>query len=455
MALSAADKQFLADITHECDPATPLEFGDSRYVPLDAKPGDGQEPVRGKDVVLPMLSDIGRSSGSTTQLLAGFRGSGKSTELRRLKHALEDAGYDVVLKDAQGFLNLTTELDVSGFLIALGAALEEGLAPLLAEAGAPPRKKTLAEIVSEYFKKRSLKVEGFEVGGDYAGFTAKLVGSLRVDPSFKDLFAEHMKGLIYEFSGEFRAWINDLLTFFRTHRAEKKGLVFIFDGVDHIRGIGPSDQRAKVQRSVEAVFGQFSEMLRFDGLHVVYTVPVYLPFLNPALAGLFGSPVKRVPMTKEHERGPERPDYARGIEALKLFATRRIHEPERLLGPDWGQSLHAMARASGGYLRDLLRLLLAVIETADAGGVLPVPPYVVEREIAELRDEYRRAVTPEDAKVLKRVADTFSVEDVPDEYRVRLADLFETHVTMCYLNGEEWYDVHPLILDRVMKVPAA
>ncbi len=44
------------------------------------------------------------------QLLSGFRGTGKSTELRRLKDQLQASGYLVVLCDIEDYINLSTPI---------------------------------------------------------------------------------------------------------------------------------------------------------------------------------------------------------------------------------------------------------------------------------------------------------------------------------------------------------
>lgn len=36
-----------------------------------------------------------------------------------------------------------------------------------------------------------------------------------------------------------------------------------------------------------------------------------------------------------------------------------------------------------------------------------------------------------------------------------LARFFDTHLVLCYRNGDEWYDVHPLVSEQVCKQAAA
>ena len=90
----------LADAFNACDPASPLDAGDPRYV--DLTPGRGEEG----SAVAQCRKRILRSSSPLVQLFAGHRGCGKSTELRRLQHTLEEDGYFVAFFKAEQSLDL-------------------------------------------------------------------------------------------------------------------------------------------------------------------------------------------------------------------------------------------------------------------------------------------------------------------------------------------------------------
>jgi len=84
------------------------------------------------DPVNELQATIEWSPIESAQLFSGFRGTGKSTELRRLKAQLEKAPPEqgstkVVLCDMQEYLNLTTPIDVSDFLLAVAGAFGDAL----------------------------------------------------------------------------------------------------------------------------------------------------------------------------------------------------------------------------------------------------------------------------------------------------------------------------------------
>ena len=107
----------------------PLDPSDERYVPLYEDPGLADEdPVK-------LLADGIEWTSESVQLLSGYRGTGKSTELRRLKARLEKSGYLVFLCDVEGYLNLSTPIDVSDFLMVVAGAFGEEVNRRLEEDG--------------------------------------------------------------------------------------------------------------------------------------------------------------------------------------------------------------------------------------------------------------------------------------------------------------------------------
>src|SRR5262245_20859615 len=64
----------------------------------------------------------------STHLFSGFRGTGKSTELRRLRARLQQTGrHVVILCDMVDTLNLATPVDAADFLIGVAGAFGDAL----------------------------------------------------------------------------------------------------------------------------------------------------------------------------------------------------------------------------------------------------------------------------------------------------------------------------------------
>lgn len=113
------DGKFLKDFYNAVS-NRPLEPDDPRYVPLY------DEALAGTDPVAQLALAVERSTESV-RLFSGYRGTGKSTELRRLKRQLEESGHLVFLCDMEHYLNLSTPVDVSDFLMAVAGSFDEAV----------------------------------------------------------------------------------------------------------------------------------------------------------------------------------------------------------------------------------------------------------------------------------------------------------------------------------------
>jgi hypothetical protein len=99
MALTASDREFLKGFFRSVnfEPIDPTD--DAKYVPIYSDPELASDLEN--DPVLLLGRAIEWTPGETVQLFSGFRGTGKSTELRRLRQHLKDQGYLVVLCDME------------------------------------------------------------------------------------------------------------------------------------------------------------------------------------------------------------------------------------------------------------------------------------------------------------------------------------------------------------------
>jgi hypothetical protein len=131
-----------------------------------------------------------------------------------------------------------------------------------------------------------------------------------------------------------------------------------------------------------------------------------------------------------------------------LAVLRRVVEARG----DWQRLLPAdgfdrICRASGGHLRDLFRLLREVLLRVRD---LPAGTEEVDRALGSVRAEMQ-PIPDDDAVWLGRIADEHGValEAMGDLFD--LARFLDTHLVLCYRNGAEWYDVHPLVRDLVIE----
>lgn len=98
-----------------------LSPDDPRYVAVFADEGDfaKEDPIR------EIAGNITIAESSSVNLLTGPRGSGKTTELKRLATLLRADDCVVFHCDMSRYMNLTTPVEVSDFLISVMAAFND------------------------------------------------------------------------------------------------------------------------------------------------------------------------------------------------------------------------------------------------------------------------------------------------------------------------------------------
>lgn len=403
----------------------PLEPGDPRYVPLY----DSDE-----DPVLALMEGVQFSPGESTQLLSGYRGSGKSTELRRLKQYLGSERYAVVLVDIEDYLNTASPVDIVDFLLALVAAFEESSPGKLKERGLLSRLKGILGRVR--IGEATVKVPGDIL---------ELKLSLKSSPAFVDQLRQHLAGSLGELVKDVRELVAELVKTTLIADASATEVVLLVDSGEHFRGTLTTD--ADVQSSVENLFFNQADNLQFKGLHIVYTVPPYLKTRVGGAAGKYrpGAPLQVIPAVKV--RTEDGQENEAGLAALQAIVDLR-GDWKALLGED-GAQLRRISLASGGHLRDLIRLLQEVIRRSLRVDQRPTPERIVTGAIDQIAREFL-PLADDDALALWRVHND---HDSPMESiaggLTTLSRFLDTHLLLCYRNGREWYDVHPLILDDV------
>lgn len=414
------------------------------------------------DPVERMATGIEFAAAGSAQLFSGHRGTGKSTQLLRLKQRLEqDPTYKVVICDMEDYLPMTDAVDVVDFLLAAAGALSEALAvPELL--GKDP--------VYSYWPRftgwlRSQKIEVSELGlgakaavgsakdGVGAEASAGIKLNLKTDPEFRKLVRERMKLHVGAFRVEVHSFVQDCLKALRSKHGDKNiELVVIYDSIEHLRGTTANAQ--EVSDSVERLFRGHADALRFPFVHTVFTVPPWLRLQHAGVGTDNFDAYLQIPCVKVRTR-PEAADspssdHFPGLDALWKVGQKR-GDLAWLLGER--AAFDELARASGGYLRDLFRMLSQLVNEANSHGV-PISADRRELAIMELRNAYA-GFTNQDAAWLRSIDKTGSLDVKQAAHHHNLARFLDTHLLLAYRNGEDWYGVHPVIRELVARRAAA
>lgn len=419
---------------------------------LTPRPLDVSEPIgqkryvelaeAGRGAVNELQATIELSMDTTTQLLSGPPGSGKSTELYRLRRELRAEGFRADVVDIQAYLNTSSPVDVTEFLIAVAVGAHDVLAPQLPD----PQRPGFARRLWAMLRRLDLTVEiagvtasasadSVEVGGFGASASVDLSRELKSNQPLVEEFRDKLSYHLPELYSEVAEFLRELLN---ENEDLGQGAVLIVDGLERLQGTMSNEQQ--VQQSVESLFVQHAGELRFRSHHLVYTVPTYLQFTAPGALPYDRRPFVPVPHLRPQAGGTDAAAEQNLCE-LREVVRRRI--PVDRIFPS-ADLLDAVIRASGGHLRDLFVILQVLVRLMRQMHLsLPVEPSHVEEAIREVARPFA-AMTAEQAQFLRAVATGDgivqpSAADVP-----LMAKLLQSHMLLGHSNGVDWYEVHPL-----------
>lgn len=413
---------------------TPLQPGDSRYVDCRAVRGD-------EDVVADLGRTIRRSKALTQQLYTGYRGSGKTTELLRLKEHLEKQNHVVVYFAADEEDLSVQDAQYTDILL----ACTRHLLKELKDANSGPildwLKRRLRDLQEVMAREVNLdNVVSLELG---LKEFAKITTAVRTDPSQRQKIREkiepHTEGLLTA--------LNQFIQDGRNHLPDKTKLIVIADNLDRIVPIFRDNGRS----NHEEIFLDRHEQLKALHCHIIYTVPISLVYSRWAteLMNCYDDIPQVLPsiMVRQEDRSV----YADGIARLKEMINLRVPPTLRAnLVPQVFESeelLQDVCLMSGGYVRDLIQLMQEAINKTDT---LPISAQAVQRATDALRDVYRRAVEEDWWKNLREVHQSQKIEN-DNLHRSLLFSRCVLEYRYFDANNKKhtWYDVHPVLWEEL------
>ncbi len=418
--------------------ALPLDPTDPYYVPI-------LESTPDKDPILALWNRIDLAESESVNLLTGFRGNGKSTELKRLKKMLEeDSNCRVFLVNMLDYMFMTKPLALSDFVLSLMAALANSV---------ENNFKSLAPLSQSYWERLNhfltseVKLDKIDIGTKGAGASAKLGIQLTTDPEFKSRVQKHLEGHLTKLVSDAREFVDELVCKIREQTGDPdKKVVLLVDSLEQIRGVG--EEAETIYASVVELFSGQASNLSFPKLHLVYTVPPYLNTLAHNLGRtLGGHPITQWPNIHVRQSNDEA-DHL-GLELMVTIIKKRFPDYEFVIPKE---TLLRLAGVSGGDLRDYFRLIrecaigLRISRMADPKAQLNAS--AIKRVIQQLANELL-PIAEEDAKWLARIHRTKKAALKTEKELSSLARFLDSNLIMNYLNGEPWYDVHPLLIPEI------
>jgi len=429
----------LQNFVQSCNPTVPLGANDPRYVPLD----EGT-PVRGSDgrsCMDDLAVTILRAPPEvlTCQLFSGFPGTGKTTELTRLGARLtasRDLPTHVVYVDFQDYINLYAAASVTDVLQVIAYVLDREAT--VAEGKDPETTPGYLSRLADFLTRTDVELKGIETKIGVEAFATSLKLEAKHNPTFRAAVHKALAGRFQQFAADARSEMTQaLVRLQRTTHAQR--VVLICDGLEKIAPVR-EEEREQVENSVETLYVQHAELLHLP-CHAIYTFPVWLRFRTAPLGNLYDRDPQILPSVKVAEQDVACTPYRAGYDKLVEILRRRL-DLGRIFGADLTVTLEPLVAASGGYTRDLLRLVREVLYQAT---VFPATPRDCETVARRLAEDYARTIRTPDLDLLVEVATTHGLPAGDSARLARFGRLFEQFLILAYRNGSEWYDVHPLV----------
>jgi len=400
------------------------------YVALD--------DVRGNTGVVRRLAErIYLATGRTCQLLAGHRGGGKSTELRRLQRELAEGEprFFVVFCQSDDDID-RNDVDFPEVLIAV-----------VRQMAAQLKDREGISLKPGYFKdrlKRLKSILGSEVSFDSVELDVGLVrlsGGIKGSPEtrarVREMLEPDTSNLLFA--------ANDLISKAKLE-LQKKGyrdLVILVDDLDKM--VVRPHPTAGCSTAAHLFINREAQLAGFE-CHTVYTIPLALAYSaqEQTIANLYGGHVPVIPMIKVRHPPPTSKPYGAGVRKLREIIAKRLTKARAkdtdLFRSD--QVRDKLIKLSGGQPREIM----IMVREAIISGELPITDRAIERAVRESRRAYARQLRAEHWPIIEQVKKSGTITRTEDNDEL-IRDLLDSRAVLQYMNDREWYDVNPVVAD--------
>ena len=423
----------------------PLRSGDARWVDLTSARSDAD--LRHLRILLQDYANP--DSGFAKIAFTGHRGCGKSTELFRLAHDLEE---DFVTLHLFADETLIQDCDYTELMLWLvhslvnefkdrGYALDERLVGAtvdwFAERAIEDIKIVNTEIQAE------AQAEG-AAGGSLYVIKGKLLARLKSMIRGSVERRMSMRRRLQQYASELIDQVNLLLdeaARVLNDNGKQPRLLVIQDNLDRL----PPD-------TARRLFITNGDLLKSLDVHAIYTVPIAITLAPDSISSVFEN-CFAMPMVKVTHRDGS--PHEEGLQGLVEGIAERVDIDSVFTSRDVARR---MAEMSGGSVRDLMRLVNYTQLAARADGKAKMDDEAAEQALRKMRIEFERLLIPGEvyypllAHVHEKKHSWILNPERADPQSVQAAREFFSQLlfngTVLEYNGEEaWYDVHPVVRD--------
>ena len=360
-------------------------------------------------------------SNTNSHLLLGHRGCGKSTELNKLIQELKSESYPVCKIKCLEEIDIYN-IDRNDILLLISNALIK-----IAEENKIKIPKSLSEKIYDFFKEveivyeKTSEKEG-DIGSNLNLFLVKVKGEIKYGTSKRTTIRTVLQNNV----GEWLQNINELKDII--YNKKQKLPILIFEDIDKIPN--PQDALTIFNNSILS-------NLQFP---TIFTFPIGIAFSSEFTPIRNQYKVHFLPMIKTHDKNNN--DYIEGINIIKEIIYARA---DKNLFED--EAVTLLIKKTGSILREVFNCINTAAFRAYKRGSDRVETEDIARALLELQSDYRRTIVTGDYAKLWKIYQT--KKDIDNEENAdKMLKYLQAQIVLEY-NGEQWFDVHPLVFDFI------
>jgi hypothetical protein len=349
-------------------------------------------------------------------LFCGHIGSGKSSELFKLKQDLDNE-FLMIYYSIKEYMNLSGTNT---------STLMETMAEKLKETAVKTKVKLEKDIL-ESLKKWKNSERRVRYQDEKRTGAAGIGGNLGVINARGELHTE--KGTKTEELWEQGPNINELILSINRlldalWKSQKKEPVIIIDDIDKLD-----------LADAEELFFKSSQTLTLPNCKIVYTVPIALLYSDHfRQIENFYHKVCLLPISKVRKKDGS--PNEEGIDKIRKIIERRI--PINLFGKG---ILEKIIMEGGGVVRDTIRIVYECCLTCITDKKPVIDESAANEAVSILKNEFRRQI-PKD--LYRKLIEVKNFKTKTPDVDRELQRLLYCQGVLEYSNDDTWYDVHPL-----------
>ena len=391
-----------------------------------------------KDLLINQLDRARVSNVPTQVLVTGQKGSGKTTELHRVRERLVEQDVFVAFEDGRFVESFGGDI-TAGDILNFAA---ERLVIALTDHGivtAGVAWKGFWQTLKEPLSKLGIDLKG-PLG---VGIGLSLANESTRRSELRRLFDAHRNRFIDMLNRDIIVPARDQLK-----EAGFVGITLLMDGLGDIPLRAIDDPLVTVSTNHEQIFLEQGDILAGLACDVVYTFPIELAYQGLKLGSQAGGEAQELGIIPVHTIDGD-PDV-NGTAALVAMLERRAAHCGATLGDLIADDeLKRLCTVSGGHIRTLFELIQAAINRIGPNDN-QVTGTAVRHAIVRRADTMQRGLLQVHRDALDQVRDTHRPPQ--DALRAQFTELlFSQHVLAFYDESGTWYDAHPLADPAVLR----